>query len=79
MLKYPDLSGASLFEKRLDDAHIEQMEAALPSLAAAGATFVLAGKAGTVQRLRQVLKQLGIPTARITTKAYWAPGKVGLD
>ncbi|SDR84184.1 siderophore-interacting protein [Bradyrhizobium canariense] len=79
VLKHMDLSGAALFGKRTDDAHVEQMAAALPSLAATGASFVFAGKAGTVQRLRQSLKQLEVTTPRISTKAYWAPGKVGLD
>jgi len=79
VLKHLDLSDVALFEKRADDAHVEQMAAALPSLVAAGASFVFAGKAATVQRLRQSLKQLDVTTPRITTKAYWAPGKVGLD
>ncbi len=78
-LQYLKLANATLFERRSDDAHVELMAATLPSLAAAGASFVLTGKAGTIQRLRQRLKQLGVPTARITTKAYWAPGKTGLD
>ena len=59
--------------------HLEEMEAALPALAAAGATFVLTGKAGTIQRLRQELKRQAVPAERIVAKAYWAPGKTGLD
>ena len=79
VLQHLGLRYATLFEKQTDDAHAEQMEAALPALAASGAAFVLAGKAGTVQRLRQSLKRLGVAASRITAKAYWAPGKVGLD
>ena len=79
VLQHLGLRYAALFEKQTDDAHAEQMEAALPALAASGAAFVLAGKAGTVQRLRQSLKRLDVAASRITTKAYWAPGKVGLD
>jgi len=79
VLKHLGLWRATLFEKHMDGAHAEQMEAALPSLAAGGAAFVFAGKAGTVQRLRQSVKLLDVTTPRITTKAYWAPGKVGLD
>jgi NADPH-dependent ferric siderophore reductase len=79
VLKHLNLTGFTLFEKHMDDAHIKRMQAALPSPAAAGASFVLTGKAETVQRLRQGLKQLEVPTPRITAKAYWAPGKAGLD
>jgi len=73
------LRDAMLFERKRDDAHGAEMAAQLPALAAAGASFVLAGKAGTIQALRQRLKEQGIPAARLVTKAYWAPGKTGLD
>lgn len=70
---------ATLFERRAADAHVDRMEAALPSQATGGAGFVLTGKAGTVQRLRLGLKALGVSSSRIAAKAYWAPGKTGLD
>ena len=73
------LADAALYAKREDDAHLAKMEAALPALAAAGASVVLTGRAGTVQRLRQTLKQHGLPATRLLVKAYWAPGKTGLD
>ncbi len=73
------LERISLFERSADDEHLAEMEARLEALAASGASFVLTGKAGTIQRLRQALKRLGVPAARIATKAYWAPGKTGLD
>jgi NADPH-dependent ferric siderophore reductase len=73
------LDGAALFARRAGDSHLAEMEATFPALAAAGASFVLAGKAGTIQRLRQSLKRHAVPASHIATKAYWAPGKVGLD
>ncbi len=73
------LGPARLFARRADDAHLEAVEAALPALAAAGTSFVLTGKAGTVQQLRQALKRHAVPSARTAAKAYWAPGKTGLD
>jgi NADPH-dependent ferric siderophore reductase len=73
------ISNATLFARRGDDAQFEEMEATLPALAATGVSFVLTGKAGTIQRLRQSLKLQAVPTRRIVTKAYWAPGKAGLD
>jgi len=71
--------GAMLFGRTEDDAHLAEIEATLPPLIAAGATFVLTGRAGTIQRLRQSLKRRQVPAARIYAKAYWAPGKSGLD
>lgn len=69
---------ATLFPKQSDETH-GAMDASIPALAAAGTHFVLTGKAATVQRLRQCLKLHGVPSARILAKAYWAPGKTGLD
>lgn len=74
-----DLENVTLFAQRGDDTHLAQMESVLPNLIEAGASFVLTGKAGTVQRLRQELKRLGVSANRVATKAYWAPGKTGLD
>jgi len=73
------IGGAALFARRENETHLDEMEAALPSLVATGASFVLTGKASTIQRLRQSLKRQAVPTRRIVTKAYWAPGKAGLD
>ncbi|MFZ5780250.1 MAG: siderophore-interacting protein [Pseudomonadota bacterium] len=73
------IGGAALYPRRADDAHVTEMEAALPAPIEAGATFVLTGKAGTLQRLRHSLKRQAVPTARVVSKAYWAPGKSGLD
>lgn len=71
-----NLHDAILFARTSGDGHIAAMEAALHTLAATGASFLLTGKAGTIQRLRQSLK---LPATRLATKAYWAPGKTGLD
>lgn len=79
LLERMNLTHATLFERRPADAHVERLEAALPDLAATDAAFVLTGKAGTVQRLRHGLKRLEVPSSRIATKVYWAPGKTGLD
>lgn len=73
------LEGAALFGRHGNGAHLDGMEAELPALIARDATFVLTGDATTIQRLRRTLKSLGVPHARLVTKAYWAPGKTGLD
>lgn len=73
------LDRVALFARAAGDAHVGEMEVRLATLAAGGTGFVLTGKAGTVQRLRQRLKRLAVPSSRIAAKAYWAPGKTGLD
>jgi NADPH-dependent ferric siderophore reductase len=74
-----DLQGVSLIARQPDNAHLAALEASLSAAVAAGASFVLTGKATTIQRLRQGLKQRSVPATRLVTKAYWAPGKTGLD
>ncbi|ATY33473.1 siderophore-interacting protein [Sphingomonas psychrotolerans] len=69
----------ALIARDAHDAHLPEIEEQLARLAATGASFVLTGKAGTIQRLRQGLKRLAVPASRIAAKAYWAPGKSGLD
>ncbi|WP_404713650.1 siderophore-interacting protein [Sphingomonas sp. MMS24-J13] len=74
-----DLQNYTLVGREADDAHLSEFESKLPALADAGATFVLTGKAGSIQRVRRTLKALQVPSRRIRTKAYWTPGKTGLD
>ncbi|MFA1682200.1 siderophore-interacting protein [Achromobacter dolens] len=73
------LDAVELFGRQAGDAHLDAIEHRLPPLAAAGAAFILTGRASTIQRLRQALKALGVASERIMAKAYWAPGKTGLD
>lgn len=74
------LDDAALFGRTTRaGGYIGEMEATLPPLIAAGATFILTGNAGAIQRLRQSLKRQAVPATRILAKAYWAPGKTGLD
>jgi NADPH-dependent ferric siderophore reductase len=70
---------AILHARRDGEAHLAEMEAALHALIAAGASFILTGKSGTIQRLRQSLNRQAVNAGRILSKAYWAPGKTGLD
>lgn len=62
-----------------DDQHLDEMTSRLPAPAMADATFVLTGKASSIQHWRRALGALRVPAARIITNAYWAPGKTGLD
>jgi len=73
------LGDAALVARRADETHLDALAATLPDLAASGASFVLTGRAAGIQRLRQALKRAAVPAGRVATKAYWAPGKTGLD
>jgi ferric-chelate reductase (NADPH) len=73
------LSQATLIERVADDAHLAAAEAEVLRLAASGAHFVLTGKASSIQRVSRALKAVGVASSRMKIKAYWAPGKIGLD
>jgi NADPH-dependent ferric siderophore reductase len=75
------VEGAHLVERRADDVHlgeVQEMTAHLLQTRSIQAA-VLSGKATSIQRMSKQLRQLGLPRARLQTKAYWAPGKTGLD
>ncbi|NUP08679.1 MAG: siderophore-interacting protein [Polyangiaceae bacterium] len=80
-LRALDLATDGLVERREGDAHLLQVEerlrAALDGLG--GAHLVLTGRAGTIQALRAALKSKTVAYAGQKNKAYWAPGKRGLD
>lgn len=73
------LGQARLIARSDSDDHLATVEAEMLRLAANGAQFVLTGKASSIQRVSRALKAAGVASSRIKTKAYWAPGKSGLD
>ncbi|MDV6329990.1 siderophore-interacting protein [Asticcacaulis sp. 201] len=73
------LADANLIGRRGDNAHLAAIETELIRSIESGAHFVLTGKATSIQHFHRTLKRLGVRPAHIKTKAYWAPGKVGLD
>jgi NADPH-dependent ferric siderophore reductase len=72
---------AQLVKRRAADAHLEEIEQLLARHAGADAyrQYVLSGRAGSIQRLARLLRRSGVKPSQLMTKAYWAPGKVGLD
>ena len=40
---------------------------------------MFSGRAAAIQGVRKALKRRGVNLAGAKAKAYWAPGKVGLD
>ena len=75
------LQHAWLVERRPDGAHLAQVEAALARYAGADSyrQYVLSGHSLTIQRLQRVLKAAGAKPSQMLSKAFWAPGKTGLD
>ncbi|WP_342731832.1 siderophore-interacting protein [Bradyrhizobium sp. B117] len=79
VLEAISLGEARLIARSADDVHLAAVEAEMLRLAANGAQFVLTGKASSIQRISRALKAAGVASSRIKAKAYWAPGKTGLD
>jgi len=73
------LGDVELIERRPDDGHMHEAERIAVDQAPSVQSWALSGKAPSIQRLNKRLRSLGIPRGRIRTRAYWAPGKVGLD
>lgn len=70
---------ATLIRREADDGHIAQLNEAMLGLVEPDTAFVLSGKASSIQRVSRALKGADVATRQIRTKAYWAPGKAGLD
>ncbi|SDF43651.1 Siderophore-interacting FAD-binding domain-containing protein [Dyella sp. 333MFSha] len=73
------LEGVEIHERLPEDAHFPAVERRFAALAATPASFVLTGKATSIQHASRALKALGVSRARMMSKAYWSPGKTGLD
>ena len=75
------ISNAVLVERKAGDAHMAEVEGTMKQLIETRALkkFVLTGKAQSIQVQSRALKARGVTSADIKAKAYWAPGKTGLD
>lgn len=73
------LAHATVIERREGDAHLAAIGADLSRHVARGARFVLTGKAQSIQSVSKALKQSGVASSNVKSKAYWSPGKTGLD
>ncbi|MBR0816892.1 siderophore-interacting protein [Bradyrhizobium liaoningense] len=79
VLNAVNLGQARLITRSASEEHLTAVEAEMLRLAANGAQFVLTGNASSIQRVSRALKAAGVAPSRIKAKAYWAPGKTGLD
>ncbi|MCX8477991.1 MAG: siderophore-interacting protein [Sphingomonas sp.] len=76
LLELPD---PILVERRADDGHLPEIADIVVDLMQPASDFVLSGKASSIQHVGRTLKAHGVETRRLRAKAYWAPGKTGLD
>ena len=67
--------------RRDDDTHLSAIEDRATQLlkACPSTSLVLTGKSTSIQRLRRALRETGDKASSSQNKAYWAPGKTGLD
>ncbi|MET0343281.1 MAG: siderophore-interacting protein [Polyangiales bacterium] len=70
---------ATLIARAPDDGHLDAVRDVIARAREAQpeAALVMSGRARGIQALRRALRTA--PWAAIATKAYWSPGKVGLD
>jgi NADPH-dependent ferric siderophore reductase len=75
------IAHATLIPRQTGDMHLTDVETALTQIVDAQAisNVALTGKATSIQRLGKALKARGLSSSQIRAKAYWAPGKTGLD
>lgn len=81
ILGHLGIPNADLIERRPNDSHLSEVEkVAIDHLQARAIKgCALSGKAPSIQRLNKRLRALGLSSRQIRTRAYWAPGKIGLD
>lgn len=76
-----ELSGAELIERREGDDHLseaaQRVQAALEKRP--GSKLALTGKAQSIQSVRRALRERAVSHGGEKVKAYWSPGKRGLD
>lgn len=75
------LSDAHLCARLENDGHFTELETRMSAFVQMHATadIVLTGKATSIQHITRLLRQRDIGASRRQSKAYWAPGKAGLD
>lgn len=75
------LNDAQLCARLENDGHFAELETRMSAFLQMHATadIVLTGKATSIQHITRLLRQRDIGADRRQSKAYWAPGKAGLD
>lgn len=75
------LDRASLCARLDGGEHFNELDAHMAAALRAhpGAEIVLSGQAGSIQHMSRLLRQHGAQAGPRHSKAYWAPGKTGMD
>ncbi|HYQ00877.1 MAG TPA: siderophore-interacting protein [Polyangiaceae bacterium] len=75
------LPNAWIVERQADESHLVDVQARLRAAVEQNAEtrLVLSGKAASIQALRKGFKAESVAHAGQLVKAYWSPGKRGLD
>jgi ferric-chelate reductase (NADPH) len=76
-----ELGDVTLVERRPDDAHLPEVAQVIADRIRERSlsTVALSGKASSIQAVNKAVRAVGLKSAQIHTKAYWAVGKAGLD
>lgn len=80
-LEASGVRSVELVERAPNDAHLRQLEEMIVHHLGARSlqSCLLSGKSTSIQALNKRLRTEGVLRRQIRTKAYWAPGKAGLD
>ncbi len=73
------IEAAQTHERSADGAHLSALARGLIEKSGEFSTVFLTGRASSIQRLRTLLKEAGVPGGKLKTRPYWADGKAGLD
>lgn len=79
VLQQLGLPAPILVERQENDQHLSELTCAVLDARQPTSNFILSGKASSIQFASRALKAGGVGTGALRTKAYWAPGKAGLD
>lgn len=76
-----ELGDVALIERRPDDSHVPELAQLIAERIRERSlsTAALSGKASSIQAVNKAVRAVGLKSAQIHTKAYWAVGKAGLD
>ena len=81
VLRRLGVSGFSLVQRREDGSHLSEVVSSLTGQASSLhlPQWVFTGQARSIQGVQKELRRAGVTLDGSRTKAYWAPGKTGLD
>jgi NADPH-dependent ferric siderophore reductase len=81
VIEHLQLDGIRVCTRLENDAHVVGMRTKMSMLLETHpkTDIVLTGKASSIQHMSSLLRQYDVVPGRRQSKAYWAPGKTGMD